>query len=195
MKDNEAQVSRRKSVKSQTKVSFFDYVNRYSIVSMDLSTTERKTKSRIITFHLFMPCREERENDTVKCFISYAKPRGILCKVLLGVWLMDLKPASGGLICHPNVGLQLSRMVAMMKAKKAIIPTVHQKESISASLMKSLYDSECAINRIFLLIDINDYHLGLLLMERKMTDDGSEERLLSFGDSLKFKCLIHVYKF
>lgn len=71
------------------------------------------------------------------------------------------------------------RMSAMIKNWKVIISTDDQRKSISASLTETLYDSDCEIRRRFLPIEIHDCPWVLFLMERKTTDDGSEERVLS----------------
>lgn len=103
-----------------------------------------------------MICRGEGKDDRVKWYISYVKVREKFWNVLLGAGSMILQPAAGDIICIPNVGLPFFRMAAMRKNRKVIVPTVDQVKSLTALLMNTLYDSDCAIRRIFLHIDIDE---------------------------------------
>lgn len=190
--DKEYQVRRERGVPSRTsEISsrlsrFYSDVGRYTDISLDASTAVGRKQRRILTFHLAMMCRNERKEDKLKCFISYAKAGEMFCNVLLGAGLMELEPTCGQVICHPNTGIRLCRIAAMFKGKRIVKPTDDQVDSLAHSLNDKVYDSDDPITSIFLPIDLYECHWGVLVLEIIQRKDGYEERKLSFGDSLRF---------
>ncbi|PXF44696.1 hypothetical protein BWQ96_05553 [Gracilariopsis chorda] len=199
--DDDYHLCRKRGIPSRTAEiasrlsTFYSDVDRHTNICLHASTPMGKKRRRILTFHLSMICRGERQEDKVKCFISYAKPREMFCNVLLGAGLMELEPSAGHVICHPDTGIRLCRMADMCKDKHFIEPSEEQVQSLVRSLTERMFEADCPIRSIFLPIDLNECHWGLLVLDIVEKGDGCEERVLSFGDSLRFTRPLHIKKF
>lgn len=192
--DEDFQLRRKKGVPSRTPEittrlrQFYVSVGRYTEIALDASTSVGKRQRRILISHLSMLCRCERDNDEVKCFIAYATPPEMFCSVLLEAGTIELESDVGKVICHLDKGIRLCRMASMFKAKRVIKPTDDQFQSVASSLTEWHYDTECPISTIFLLIDLHECNGRLLVLDIVRNQNGTEDKVLSYGDSHRFTC-------